>query len=120
MAFATVRVPPDAFVPWEILGLAIRIECDAFRPHLETLCSDLTALCDATVALRETLTDLVTKADQLLIDSLHRHQDTAPLWDDTYTLCGDPPCPGDCRVGQEGEYDGEDDYVEKYCRRGRR
>ena len=120
MSFATVRVPPDANVPWEILDLAIRIECETVHPLIETLTIELTTLHTDIVALNETLTDLVPKVDQLLTESLNFQNDTAPLWDDSYNLCGDPECDGDCRVCQEGEYDGEEDYTEKYCRRGKR
>ncbi len=115
-----VRVLPDAIIPWEILDLVIRIECETFHPLLETLGTELAVLHTDTVTLQETLTDLANKVDQLLTDSLNLQRDTVPLWDDSYNLCGDPTCDGECRVCQEGEYDGEDDYVEKYCRRGRR
>ncbi len=47
-------------------------------------------------------------------------EETTPLWDDSYNLCGDPECDGDCRICQDGEYDGEEEQTEKYCRRGRR
>jgi predicted nuclease with TOPRIM domain len=120
MAFATVRVPVDAKVSWEILDLALRIEGETIRPKLETLCADLTALRDDYTQLQTTLTDLATKVDQLLSEALTLKDDTAPLWDDSYTLCGDPRCDGDCRVCQEGEEDYEDESTEKYCRRGKR
>jgi hypothetical protein len=120
MAFATVRVPLEAKVSWEILEMALRIEGETIRPQLETLCADLTALQDEYKQIQATLTDLVTKVDQLLAEALDLKDETAPLWDDSYTLCGDPRCDGDCRVCQEGEEDYEDDTTEKYCRRGRR
>lgn len=119
-AFAFARVLPDVLIPWEILDLAIRIEGETLHPLVDTLRAELTLLHTDIVALHETLTDLAPKVDQLLLTSLNFQRDTAPLWDDSYTLCGDPHCEGDCRVCQEGEYDGEDDYTEKYCRRGRR
>lgn len=120
MAVATVRVPLNAVVSWEILAMVVRIECDWMRPQLETLVTDLTTLHTDYITLHETLSDLSTKVDQLLATATELVKETEPLWDDTYNLCGDPACSGDCHVCQEGEYDGEDDYVEKYCRRGKR
>jgi hypothetical protein len=120
MAFATVRVPLEAKVSWEILEMALRIEGETIRPQLETLCTDLLALQDEYKQIQATLTDLATKVDQLLAEALELQEETAPLWDDSYNLCGDPRCKGDCRVCQEGEYDGEEDTTEKYCRRGKR
>jgi hypothetical protein len=120
MAFATIRVLPHTKVPWEILDLVLRIEGETFIPQVETLCADLTALQDEYKQIHATLTDLATKVDQLLAEALDLKDETAPLWDDSYTLCGDPRCDGDCRVCQEGEEDYEDDSTEKYCRRGRR
>lgn len=120
MAFATLRVPLNATVPWEILDLVIRIEGESFIPQVETLRAELMALREDIKQIQETLTDLATKVDQLLVDALELQAETAPLWDDSYNLCGDPRCEGDCRVCQEGEEDYEDDYTEKYCRRGRR
>jgi hypothetical protein len=120
MAFAVVRVPLDANVTWEILDMALRIEGETFKPQAETLCADLKALREDYKQIQATLTDLATKVDQLLAEALDLKEETAPLWDDSYTLCGDPRCDGDCRICQEGEYDGEEDYTEKYCRRGKR
>lgn len=120
MAFATVRVPLTAAVSWEILDLVIRIEGETVRPQLETLCAEFKALREDIAHIQETLTDLATKVDQLLANALELKEETAPLWDDSYNLCGNPACEGDCRVCQEGEEDYEDDYTEKYCRRGKR
>jgi hypothetical protein len=120
MSFAVVRVPLDATVTWEILDIALRIEGETFIPQAETLCADLKALHEEYTHIQATLTDLATKVDQLLAEALDLKDETAPLWDDSYTLCGDPRCDGDCRVCQEGEEDYEDDTTEKYCRRGRR
>lgn len=120
MAFATIRVPLEAKVSWEILDLVIRIEGETFIPKLETLCADLKALEEDLKPIQETLTDLATKVDQLLAKVLELKEETTPLWDDSYNLCGDPRCEGDCRICQEGEEDYEDDYTEKYCRRGKR
>lgn len=120
MAFATIRVLPHMTVPWEILDLVLRIEGETFIPQVETLCANLSALQTDYLHLQTTLTDLATKVDQLLAEALDLKDETAPLWDDSYTLCGDPRCDGDCRICQEGEYDGEEDATEKYCRRGKR
>jgi hypothetical protein len=120
MAFAAVRVPFDARVSWEILDMVIRVEGETFRPQVEQLCADIKALREDYKQIQDTLTDLATKVDQLLAEALELKEETAPLWDDSYNLCGDPRCDGDCRVCQEGEYDGEEEYTEKYCRRGKR
>jgi hypothetical protein len=120
MAVAAARVLHDAKVPWEILEMVIRIEGETFKPQVETLCAKMKALRDDYIQIQATLTDLATKVDQLLAEALELQEETAPLWDDSYNLCGDPRCKGDCRVCQEGEYDGEEDTTEKYCRRGKR
>jgi hypothetical protein len=120
MAVATVRVPLNAKVSWEILDLVIRIEGESFIPQVETLRDALTALQEDLKPIQETLTDLATKVDQLLAEATELKEETTPLWDDSYNLCGDPRCDGGCRVCQDGEEDYEDDYTEKYCRRGRR
>ena len=120
MAFATLRVPLNATVPWEILDLVIRIEGESFIPQVETLQTEFAALREEYKQIQETLTDLATKVDQLLAEATELKEETTPLWDDSYNLCGDPRCDGGCRVCQDGEEDYEDDYTEKYCRRGRR
>jgi hypothetical protein len=63
---------------------------------------------------------LQSKLDPLLQRAEELKNDTAPLWEDIYSLCGNPQCSGDCAVCLDGEEDYEEDYTEKYCRRGRR
>lgn len=120
MSFAVARVPLDAKVTWEILDMVLRIEGETFRPQAEALCANLTALHDEIKLIQKTLSDLATKVEQLLSEATELKEETAPLWDDSYNLCGNPRCDGGCRVCQDGEEDYEDDYTEKYCRRGRR
>lgn len=120
MSFATIRVPLEAVIPWELLGLALRIEGETFIPQAEGLGVELTALREDIKQIQETLTDLATKVDQLLTKVEHLRQDLTSFCYDSYNLCGDPRCDGWCRVCQHGEEDYEDDYEEKYCRRGRR
>jgi hypothetical protein len=120
MAVATARVIPGVPIPWDLLGLVIRSDGDWIQTQTEALLRDLTRLRTETSTLHETLTDLATKVDHLLAAVTELVEDTRPLWDDSYTLCGNPSCAGDCRVCQEGEYDGEEEVVEKYCARRRR
>ena len=120
MAFATARPLSDARIDWTILAMVLRVEGEFIRPQLETLVTDLTTLQTEIQTLHETLSDLALKVDHLLVEATRLVEDTQPLWDDSYNLCGNPQCDGDCRVCQEGEYDGEEEYVEKYCRRGKR
>ena len=120
MAFAVARVLPNANVPWTILAMVLKTEGETFRPALATLTDELIALRAEVATLHDTLIDLATKVDQCLAAATDLVKETEPLWDDSYNLCGNPRCDGGCRVCQEGEYDGEEEYVEKYCRRGRR
>lgn len=120
MAFATARPLPDAHIDWTILAMVLRVEGELIRPQLETLLTDITTLHTELQTLHETLSDLERKVDHLLVEAKGLVEETAPLWDDSYNLCGNPQCDGDCRVCQEGEYDGEEEYTEKYCRRGKR
>jgi hypothetical protein len=120
MAFAVAKVLPHVNVPWQILDMAIRIEGETFIPQVETLCAEIKALHAEYKEIQDTLTNLATKVDQLLAQALELKEETTPLWDDSYNLCGNPQCDGGCRVCQDGEEDYEDDYTEKYCRRGKR
>jgi hypothetical protein len=120
MAFAVARVPLDAKVSWEILDMVLRIEGETFNPEAESLCAQLKTLHEEITEIQQTLSDLATKVDHLLAVALELKLDTTPVWDDSYNLCGNPRCDGGCRVCQEGEEDYEDDYTEKYCRRGKR
>ena len=120
MSFAVARVPLDAKVTWEILDMVLRIEGETFKPQVEALCTEITSLHDEIKEMQKTLSDLATKVDQLLSEALELQEETAPLWEDSYNLCGDPRCHGDCHICQDGEGDYEEDYTEKYCRRGKR
>ena len=103
-----------------IFALAMRLETayvvaqltpvvDSLR-DLRTDISDLTKRCDI---LLERLEGLQNRALDLI-------SDIQPVWNDAYNLCGDSECHGDCMICRDGEYLGEEDYEEKYCRRGRR
>jgi len=120
MAFATARVLPGVPVPWDLLGLVIRSDRDWMRSETEAVLRELTTLRTDTTTLHEIVTDLAAKVGHLLAKVTELVEDTRPLWDDSYTLCGNPSCAGDCRVCQEGEYDGEEEVTEKYCARRRR
>lgn len=120
MAVATAKVPATATVGWNILHMVMRMETEEMKPRLESVTEALKALAeDVAVALRE-MEALQGSIETLLREAEALKQETAPLWDDSYNLCGNPECYGDCRICQEGEEDYEDDYTEKYCRRGRR
>jgi hypothetical protein len=120
MAVATAKVPANAKVGWNILHMVLRMEMEELKPQLESLTEALKTLgADVAAALRE-MEALQENIGALLREAEALKQETAPLWEDNYSLCGDPKCYGDCRVCQEGEEDYEDDYTEKYCRRGRR
>jgi hypothetical protein len=120
MAVAVAKVPENAKVSWNILLMVLRIEWQTIQPELERICQTLRVLHKETSAMVETLEDLQHKVEPLLQQTLELKNETAPLWEDTYNLCGNPRCLGDCVVCLDGEEDYEDDYSEKYCRRGRR
>jgi hypothetical protein len=121
MACVDVRVRDDCLdIPMDILSLAMRFETARFVPMVKTILTDLIALrlevltlCADLDTLSEDISRCQTTVDLLL-------EDTAPLWDDTYRLCGDPDCDGGCRVCLEEESFLDDEATEKYCRRGRR
>ena len=120
MAVAVARIPATARVNWIILHMVMRLESEDINPELEhiarvaeSFCGDTSCVLTAIEELLEDLTYLLTKTETLKAD-------TTPVWEDTYNLCGDPRCDGECRICQEGEYDGDEWESEKYCRRGRR
>jgi hypothetical protein len=120
MATVDVRVKSTTPIPWTILPLVLRIETKELCPTIEALaiqCNDL--LIEVSPLILQ-LESLHGKIDRLLERILVFQQELVPIWDDTYNLCGDPTCDGTCMVCEDGEYDGEDDVAEKYCRRGRR
>lgn len=121
MSCVDVRVRMEVIdVPIDILPLVFRLDSARWIPFAKTLLADL-------VRLRLEVIDTCAKAE-VLYESICRCQrdvdlliqDTTPLWDDTYRLCGDPDCDGDCRVCQEEEAFLEVEATEKYCHRGRR
>ena len=120
MAVATARVRPTATVSWRILPLAMRIERDEIIPALEAILAEQTTLTQELAETQRTVEAWIPELDRVLRGIAGVEQDSRPLWEDSYALCGDPTCAGDCRVCQEGEEDYEDDHVEKYCRRGKR
>lgn len=120
MAVVSVRIPEKVKIPWKILAMAMRIESEDLKPRLESLVEEYTAFHEEIAKLQKDLDTLLEKFPALIKEAETLKEDTTPLWDDSYNLCGNPECTGDCRVCQEGEEDYEDDYEEKYCRRGRR
>lgn len=120
MAVAEAKVPENAVVAWNILLLVLRMEGEVLKPELERIIEQLRLLREETIAVIKTVEDLNTHLDPILEKTMELKMETAPLWEDNYNLCGNPRCIGDCTVCLEGEEDYEDDYEEKYCRRGRR
>lgn len=120
MAVATAKVPANAKVGWNILHMVMRMETEELKPQLESVMEELKTLAEEVTAALKVMESLHENIGTLLQEAEALKQETAPLWEDNYNLCGDPKCYGDCRVCQEGEEDYEDDYTEKYCRRGRR
>lgn len=118
VAFA--RVPENAKVSWNILLMVLRIEWQTIQPELERIHKHIQTLHEETTAILEKLEDIHAKIEPLLQQTLELKKETAPLWEDTYNLCGNSRCSGNCVVCLDGEEDYEEDYTEKYCRRGRR
>jgi hypothetical protein len=102
------------------LALAMRIETEDLRPQFETFMSDIETLREGLEPLLNQIEVMRDRFKLLMSQAEDLKADSMPIWTDDYNLCGDPNCEGDCRVCQEGEYDGEEEYTEKYCRRGRR
>lgn len=120
MSVAMARVPATARVPWTILTFVLRVESADLKPPLEDLRRQFEALREDLVPLIAQLEDLGRKMEPLLEETLIFQANLVPLWDDSYNLCGRASCKGNCAICLDGEYDGEEDYTEKYCRRGRR
>jgi hypothetical protein len=120
MATVTLRLSMTRPIPFGIFGLAMRIET-------AYIVAQLTPLLDSFRELRTEVSDL-TKRCEIIGERVERAQnrvedlmlDIQPLWNDAYNLCGDSACQGDCMICRDGEYLGEEDYEEKYCRRGKR
>jgi len=120
MATAVASVPVGARVPFCILALAIRIETQAFAidatdlvAAFEELQLGVRTLLDKYIEIETSIAKTHKAVDRFL-------EDIQPVWDDAYNLCGDASCDGTCMVCADGEYLGEEDYDEKYCRRGKR
>jgi hypothetical protein len=120
MAIVTARVSMTRPIPMRILALSMRLETTYFV-------AELTPVLEGLTQLRKDVSDLVQRCD-ILDERVERTRnrilelisDIQPVWNDAYNLCGDPECDGECMVCRDGEYLGEEDYEEKYCRRGRR
>lgn len=120
MAVAVAKVPENAVVAWNILLLVLRTEGEILKPELERIIEHLRVLREETMVVIQTMEELNTKVGPILERTLELKNDTAPLWEDTYNLCGNSRCTGDCNVCLQGEEDYEEEYEEKYCRRGKR
>jgi len=120
MATATAIVSMTRPIPMRILAFAMRLETTHFF-------IELTPVLDSISHLRDDVSGLMKRYD-ILSERVERTQnrilelisDIQPVWNDTYNLCGDSACEGDCMVCRDGEYIEEDEYEEKYCRRGKR
>lgn len=120
MATLTVRVAVTRPIPMNIFALAMRIETAYVVAQLTPLLASLTELRKDVAALSKRCDILLDRAQQTERRAEDLVQDTLPIWTDTYNLCGDARCDGTCLVCADGEYLGEEDVDEKYCRRGRR
>ena len=120
MATTTLRLSLTRPIPMNILALAMRIETAYFV-------AQLTPTLDSLHELRKDVSDILKRCD-IITERIERTQnrllelmsDIQPLWNDAYNLCGNATCEGDCMICRDGEYLGEQDYEEKYCKRGRR
>lgn len=121
MAIEVACIPSSRIrIPMCILPMVIRIEGESFITETQELIECIGKLYNDVYDLHgrvdkicESLIRLQTQVDGI-------NSDIQPIWDDEYNLCGDPHCDGWCTVCRDGEYLGEDDYEEKYCRRGKR
>jgi hypothetical protein len=121
MGCVDVRVREDVVdVPFDVLPLVMQFETARFVPGVKTILTDLISLRLEVIGLCTELEDLQESISRCQSDVDLLIEETTPLWDDTYRLCGDPDCDGGCRVCQEEEAFLEDEATEKYCRRGRR
>lgn len=112
--------PTRVAIPFCILPLVMQIETQAFVAEASVLLSALESLCTETEVLitQFNLIEIMVARAQTTVDRMIA--DTQPVWDDSYNLCGDDTCDGSCMVCDGGEYLGEEDVDEKYCRRGKR
>lgn len=120
MAIVTARVSLTRPIPMRILALSMRLETTYFVAEISPILASLTQLRDDVSDLMKRCTIIGERVEGLQHRVEDLLADIQPLWTDAYNLCGDPECDGDCMVCRDGEYIGEDDYEEKYCRRGRR
>ena len=121
MSCVDVRVRGEVIdVPVDILPLVMEFETARFVPLVKTILADLIRLRLEVLGLCTELEDLSEQMARCQSDVDLLIEETTPLWDDTYRLCGDPDCDGGCRVCREEEAFLEDEATEKYCRRGRR
>ena len=120
MATTSVRLSLTRPVPFRILALSMQLETKYIHANLFPL---ITSIKD----LRKEVSDLIERCE-IIHERIQATEqkvadfksDIQPVWNDAYNLCGDPACDGSCMVCADGEYLGEEDYEEKYCRRGRR
>ena len=121
MSFSNAAVPVQRInVPWCILHMVMQIESERLKPPLETLTEQCQTLYTEMKELVAQFKKVSATVETLLLEAEELKADTTPIWADDYNLCGDPQCDGDCRICQEGEYHGEEDYEEKYCYRRRK
>lgn len=113
------RVPERGTIPLRVLALAMRMDREWMEEQGKQLVENAETLQAEIKALIGRLDSLGTKITGTMEKALTLSANVVPVWDDTYNLCGDPDCSGDCHVCQDGEYI-EEDHTEKYCRRGRR
>ncbi len=116
----SVRVVANVAVSWVILAMAMQIESENMRPELEKITETMRTLGEEIPYLIQEIEKMRKKIHLLLEETENLKAESLPVWADEYNLCGDPECYGDCRICQEGEYDGEEYYTEKYCHRGKR
>lgn len=120
MATATLRLSLTRPVPMRILALAMRIETAYWMREFTPLIGELTDLqkeVSELVKRCQILAERVERCDNRVLDILEQIR---PMINDIYNLCGDPDCDGSCMVCCDGEYLGEEESYEKYCRRGKR
>lgn len=120
MSVACARVPATTPIPWPILSFVMRVESIDITLQMRELIRDLIRVRDDVQTLVAQLEDLEATSQRLLESTLVVSAEMTPLWDDSYSLCGDARCDGTCPVCVNGEYVDEVDEGEKYCRRGRR
>lgn len=96
--------------------MVMRLESEELAPEFERLLTGLRGLQDDVTEMLRSLDALSAELDPVLQDVENLKAD---VWEEDYTLCGDPRCDGYCRTCLEGEEDYEDDADEKYCRRRR-